>query len=167
MTEPTDPSASIEPTAPTLEPLLRIVLRTADPVQLGDTPVGAESVAPVVGGVLSGPGVEAVVRAVGAEHAHVRADGSTTYSTDLLADVESDDPGAVMRLTLNSVRFGSAEVVEALDRGEDVESALYYFRGTLTVSTSIRTLAYLNRAVIVTSGSRQGTQSVVDAFLVT
>lgn len=84
-----------------------------------------------------------------------------------MADVKSDDPGAVMRLTLNSVRFGSAEVVEALDRGEDVESALYYFRGTLTVSTSIRTLAYLNRAVIVTSGSRQGTQSVVDAFLVT
>ncbi|KQU02951.1 hypothetical protein ASG56_19185 [Rhodococcus sp. Leaf7] len=163
VTEPLPTHESSDPTLPTLEPLFRIVVRTSDTVHLGDT----QSVATVVGGVLSGPGLEAVVRPSGAEHVRVRADGSAAYEIDLLADVDTDDESAVVRLTLTGIRFGSAEVTEALDRGEDVDTALYYFRGTLAVSTSIRSLAYLNRAVVVTSGSRRGTDTIVDAFLVT
>ncbi|MGB6182338.1 MAG: DUF3237 domain-containing protein [Rhodococcus sp. (in: high G+C Gram-positive bacteria)] len=170
-----EPSAanelSSDPTVPTLEPLFRIVIAMAETVHLGNTPVGAQSLAPVAGGVLSGPGVDATIRAVGTDLTLVRSDGSATYELDLLADVEasadSDDMHDAMRLALRGIRFGSAEVTAALDDGEQVDSALYYFRGTLTVSTSIRALTYLNRAVLVTSGSRHGSQLIVDAFLVT
>lgn len=156
-----------EPVPPTLEQLFRLVLQTGEPSSLGETPVGVQSVAPITGGVLSGPGVDAVVRGAGTDHVCLRSDGSAVYTVDLLADVETEDASGMLRLSLTGIRFGSSEVMDALDRGDQVDPALYYFRGTLEVSTSVRSLTYLNRAVVVTSGSRHGNRVVVDAFLVT
>lgn len=161
-----------DPVAPTIEPIFRVVLRTSDPVLLGDTPGGTQSVAPVAGGILSGPGIEALVRPIGADVRVVRADGSSTYELDLIAQIDETDPdgdadGGSIRLRLSGFRFASAEVTAALDNGEDVDPSIYYFRGTAVVSTSVRSFAYLNRAVLVTSGAQKAGELVFDAFLVT
>jgi hypothetical protein len=48
-----------------------------------------------------------------------------------------------------------------------VDPATYYFRGTLDISTAVPQFTYLNRALVVTSGSRSVDSIVLDAFLVT
>jgi hypothetical protein len=61
-----------------------------------------------------------------------------------------------------------AEVIDALDDPDrEVDPATYYFRGTLRVSTAVPKFTYLNRALVVTSGSRSAEAVVLDAFLVT
>ncbi|MBT1190831.1 DUF3237 family protein [Rhodococcus kroppenstedtii] len=160
-----DGPSPLDPVSPTLEPLFRLVIRTAEPVSVGETPAGAHTVAAVSGGLLTGPGIDAVVQPVGTESRLVRADGSSSYALDLVA--AADDGSDVMRLTLRGFLFGTAEVIGALDRGDEVDSATYYFRGTLDVSTASRTLGYLNRALVVTSGARHGSDTVFDAFLAT
>ncbi|MBY6366265.1 DUF3237 family protein [Rhodococcoides corynebacterioides] len=160
-----DTSSPLDPVSPTLEPLFRLVIRTADAVSVGETPAGSHTVAAVSGGLLTGPGIDAVVRPLGTESRLVRADGSSTYAIDLVAATEDGDD--VMRLTLRGFLFGTADVIGALDRGDEVDSATYYFRGTLDVSTASRALGYLNRALVVTSGARHGSDTVFDAYLAT
>lgn len=151
------------PTLPTLEPLLTLVIETGDVRDIGDSPAGAEVVVPVTGGTVDGPGISGRILPGGVDVRTTRADGSTTYAADFVVEMT----GGLVRMRCSGFRFGSAEVTAAVDEGQTVDPALYYFRGTLEVTTAVRELVYLNRALLVTSGA-QDTQSVVlAAFLVT
>ena len=87
---------------------------------------------------------------------------STADTIDVIAELTE----GLIRLRCSGFRFGSAEVTAAIDDGTVVDPALYYFRGTMEVSTSVRKLAYLSRALVVTSGVQGEGTVVLDAYLV-
>jgi hypothetical protein len=151
------------PTVPTLEPILRMTLHTGDAVAIGETPAGTEEVISVSGGSVEGPGLSGVIAAGGIDVRTTRSDSSVTYVVDVVAQFDSGP----VRLQGRGFRFGSAEVLTALAEGRTVDPAQFYFRGTLDISTAVRELSYLNRALVVTSGAQDVTTVTLEAFLVT
>ncbi|WP_188544986.1 DUF3237 family protein [Rhodococcoides trifolii] len=151
------------PILPTLEPLLTLVIETGDGYDIGDSPAGADVVVPVTGGTVDGPGISGRILPGGVDVRTTRADGSTTYTADMVVDTAD----GLLRLHCTGFRFGSTEVTAAVAEGQTVDPALYYFRGTLEVTTAVRELTYLNRALLVTSGAQDAESVVLAAFLVT
>ncbi|MGU3433277.1 DUF3237 family protein [Actinomycetes bacterium M1A6_2h] len=151
------------PILPTLEPLLTLVIETSDGHDIGDSPAGADVVVPVAGGTVDGPAISGRILPGGSDVRTTRADGSTTYSANFVVHTDN----GLVRMHAAGFRFGSADVTAAVAEGQTVDPALYYFRGTLEVTTAVRELAYLNRALLVTSGAQDTESVVLAAFLVT
>lgn len=152
------------PTTPTLEPILRLGLTLGVPIDVGAVPSGQRIVTPILGGAAPGPDIEGTVAASSSVVGVTRADGCTEFSADLTVELTD---GGYLSLSFRGVQFGPADVIESLNGTEDVDPATYYFRGTLDISTSVPQFSYLNRALVVTSGSRSAESVVLDAFLVT
>ena len=146
------------PIAPTLEPILRLGLSLGVPIDLGAVPAGERVVTPILGGAAPGPDIEGTLAGSS------RADGCTELSTELVLELAD---GGYLSLAHRVFQFGPAEVIESLGGTEEVDPATYYFRGTLDISTAVPQFTYLNRALVVTSGSRSVDSIVLDAFLVT
>lgn len=158
-------TAPAAPVAPTLEPILRLGLTLGTPIDVGAVPQGARVVTTILGGAAPGPDIEGTVAAQSIVVSVTRPDGCTEFSCDLALELST---GGYLSLGYRGVQFGPAEVIDALEQpGSEVDPATYYFRGTLQVSTAVPHLTYLNRALVVTSGSRSAEAVVLDAFLVT
>nr|WP_296779780.1 DUF3237 family protein [Rhodococcus sp. (in: high G+C Gram-positive bacteria)] len=152
------------PIAPTLEPILRLGLTLGVPIRVGSVPAGERVVTPVLGGAAPGPDIEGTLAGASSIVGTTRADGCTEFTTELTLELTV---GGYLSLAYRGVQFGPAEVIESLDGTEEVDPATYYFRGTLEITTSVPQFTYLNRALVVTSGSRSAESIVIDAFLVT
>lgn len=152
------------PIAPTLEPILRLGLTLGTPVHIGKVPTGEQVVTPILGGAAPGPDIEGTLAGPSSLVAITHGDGGTRFAAELTLELTD---GGYIALAYRGVQFGPAEVIESLNGTEEVDPATYYFRGTLEVSTSVPQFTYLNRALVVTSGSRSSESVVLDAFLVT
>ncbi|MBY4404494.1 DUF3237 domain-containing protein [Rhodococcoides fascians] len=153
------------PNTPTLEPILRLGLTLGPAIEIGSVPEGDRIVTTVLGGAAPGPDIEGTLAARSTVVSVTRPDGCTEFSSDLVLELAT---GGYLSLDYRGVQFGPAEVIEALnDPDREVDPSTYYFRGTLRVSTAVPKFTYLNRALVVTSGSRSAEAVVLDAFLVT
>lgn len=152
------------PTTPTLEPILRLGLTLGVPIAVGSVPSGEQVVTPILGGAAPGPDIEGTVADSSTLFGVTRPDGCTEFRTELTLELAE---GGYLSLSYHGLQFGPADVVESLNGTEEVDPATYYFRGTLDISTSVPQFTYLNRALVVTSGSRSAESVVLDAFLVT
>lgn len=152
------------PIAPTLEPILRLGLTLGVPIDVGTVPAGERVVTPILGGAAPGPDIEGTLAGSSSVVGITRPDGCTEFTTELTLELAD---GGYLSLTYRGFQFGPADVIESLSGTEDVDPATYYFRGTLDISTSVPQFTYLNRALVVTSGSRSAHAVVIDAFLVT
>ncbi|AYJ49621.1 DUF3237 family protein [Rhodococcus sp. P1Y] len=152
------------PIAPTLEPILRLGLTLGAPIDIGKVPVGERIVTPILGGAAPGPDIDGTLTGSSSLVAVTRGDGGTRFSADLILELTD---GGYISLGYRGVQFGPADVIESLNSTEDIDPASYYFRGTLDIETSVPQFTYLNRALVVTSGSRSSESVVLDAFLVT
>ncbi|MBY6414466.1 DUF3237 family protein [Rhodococcus sp. BP-252] len=152
------------PIAPTLEPILRLGLTLGVPIDVGSVPGGARVVTPILGGAAPGPDIEGTLAGSASVVGVTRPDGCTEFSAELTLELTD---GGYLSLTYRGFQFGPAEVIESLNGTEEVDPATYYFRGTLDIATSVPQFTYLNRALVVTSGTRSAESVVLDAFLVT
>ncbi|SNS23540.1 DUF3237 family protein [Rhodococcoides kyotonense] len=152
------------PIAPTLEPILRLGLTLGAPIDVGTVPTGERIVTPILGGAAPGPDIEGTLAGSASVVGITRPDGCTEFSTELTLELTV---GGYLSLSYRGLQFGPADVIESLNGTEEVDPATYYFRGTLDISTSVPQFGYLNRALVVTSGSRSAEAVVLDAFLVT
>ncbi len=152
------------PIAPTLEPILRLGLSLGVSIDVGAVPSGNRVVTPVLGGAAPGPDIEGTLAGSSSIVGTTRADGCTELYAELTLELTD---GGYLSLSYRGFQFGPTEVIESLSGSEEVDPATYYFRGTLDVTTSVPQFTYLNRALVVTSGSRAAESIVLDAFLVT
>ncbi|MFC8180237.1 DUF3237 family protein [Rhodococcus sp. NPDC057297] len=152
------------PIAPTLEPILRLGLSLGSAIDVGTVPDGERVVTPILGGAAPGPDIEGTVAVSTSLAGVTRADGRTEFTADIVLELAE---GGHLALSFRGFQFGPAEVVESLAGTEEVDPATYYFRGTLEISTAVPQFTYLNRALVVTSGTRSAESIVLDAFLVT
>ncbi|MGA9874125.1 MAG: DUF3237 family protein [Rhodococcus sp. (in: high G+C Gram-positive bacteria)] len=152
------------PISPTLEPILRLGISLGVSIDVGAVPLGSRVVIPVLGGAAPGPDIEGTLTGSTSIVETTRADGCTEIDADLTLELTA---GGYLSLKYRGFQFGPAEVIESLSGTEEIDPGSYYFRGTLEVSTSVAQFTYLNRALVVTSGSRSAESIVLDAFLVT
>lgn len=152
------------PIAPTLEPILRLGITLGVPIDIGGVPTGTRVVTPILGGAAPGPDIEGTLTGQSSIVATTRPDGCTELATTVTLELAD---GGWLSLVHRGFQFGPAEVIELLNTSEEVDPATYYFRGTLEIATAVPAFSYLNRALVVTSGSRSAESIVLDAFLVT
>lgn len=96
------------------------------PYQIVGGPKGAfRRVGVVPGGVFEGSRISGKVLPGANDWQIVRADGSNTLEVKLV--LEADD-GATIAMSYKGIRHGPPDVLDRLNRGEDVDPSRYYFR---------------------------------------
>ena len=84
---------------------------------------------------------------------------------DVRLTLETDD-GATIYMIYRGYRHGPEEVIERLNRGEDVDPNEYYFRTAPMFETASEKYAWLNSVVCVATGRRNPDGPMYDVFQV-
>ncbi len=151
MTTAYDPSA-FEPLPLASETLCSLIVEVGPVVSLGQGPYGERRCVDIVGGSVTGPGMNGVVAAGGADWQIVRADG--------VVDIEAHyglllDDGARVEVVSSGVRYGPPDVLRRLGAGEPVDPSEYFFRTFIRFQTGAERLARLNRTMAIAVGARR------------
>ncbi|SEI84653.1 Protein of unknown function [Arthrobacter sp. yr096] len=152
------------PEPPTLTFLASLSVDVGAPIDVGVTPEGHRRIIPIIGGTVSGPGLSGRVLPAGADFQILRSAELTEL--DARYALELDD-GSVVFVHNVALRFGSAEDIARLNRGEDIDPALIYFRCTPRFSTSAPGVDWLNHVITVGTGRRRPGSVEIDVFTVT
>ncbi len=137
---------------------------SVDPLQmLGATPFGERRIAKITGGQFEGARLKGTILAGGGDWLLLRADG--ILQLDVRMTLETDD-GALIYMTYRGLRHGPAEVIERLNRGEDVDPADYYFRTAPFFETGAAQYAWLNGVVSIATGYRTASGPTYEVFQV-
>jgi hypothetical protein len=144
-----------------LRPLLRIEIALAQPLELGDAPLGRRRIINITGGRFSGERLSGRVLPGGADWQVIRADG--VADLDARYTLETED-GALIYVRNHGLRHGPPEVLRRLAAGEPVDPSIYYMRTTPLFETGDARYAWLNRIVCVASGTRRPSAVELEVF---
>lgn len=120
---------------------------------LGDTPYGGRRIARFGGGSFEGPKLRGAVLPGGGGWILLRRDGVLDIEVRIV--LETDDKQMIY-MHWKGYRHGPKEVIDRLNRGEEVDPASYYFRTTPYFETSSEKYSWLNRICTIATGSRAG-----------
>lgn len=121
-------------------------------IELGNGRSGKRRIIPIVGGEVRGERINGKILNVGADWQTILPDGTA----ELVARYAfKTDDGAVIEINNYGFRHGSPDVLEALARGEDVDSSAYYMRTQARLETGDPRYAWVNNRLFIGSGSRQ------------
>lgn len=129
--------------------VMRLEVKPVFPV--GPAPEEYRRVGIIAGGAFSGERLSGKVLEGGSDWQTVRRDGTVIINVRLVLQASDD---ALVAMTYQGVRSGPADVIAALDRGEAVDPASYYFRINPLFQTAAPQYDWLNRVVGVGSGHR-------------
>lgn len=133
--------------------LMTLQVHVATPQNIGPVPHGTRRTVPITGGNFEGPRLSGTVLAEGsADWLLLRGDG--VLELDLRATLKTED-GALISMRSFGLRHGAPDVIAAIERGETVDPATYYFRTTPRFQTAAAGYVFLNRLVTVASGDRR------------
>jgi hypothetical protein len=135
-----------------LEPLIRVEVTLAAPLELGDAPHGRRRIIDITGGRFWGERLSGRVLPGGADWQIVRRDG--VAELEARYTIETGD-GALIYVENRGLRHGPAEVIEKLGQGISVDPSLYYMRATPRFETGDARYSWLNRIVCVATGARR------------
>lgn len=151
-------------TTPRLVHAFDVIARVDAPVEIGETPLGARRLIPILGGTVSGPRLTGTLIPGGVDYQIIRADGLA----DIHARYAIETPeGARVYVENTGIRHGPPEAMARLRRGEPVDPALIYFRATPKFETADPALAWMMRAIFLCSGARFPDRVVLRMFEVT
>ncbi|MFJ6538794.1 DUF3237 domain-containing protein [Paenarthrobacter sp. NPDC091711] len=151
------------PEPPALTFLATLSVEVGEPIDVGPTPEGHRRIVPIIGGTVSGPQFQGRVVPAGADYQILRNAELTELDARYAVELEG---GAVVYVHNAALRFGAAEDIARLNRGEDVDPALIYFRCSPRFSTASPELAWLNHTIMVGTGRRRPGSVEIDVFTV-
>jgi hypothetical protein len=154
---------TLQPPPTALERLFRVEVLVGGIEDHGSTSAGHRRVVPILGGRLF-DGLDAEVLPGGADWQVVRPDGTIEIDTRYSARTVA---GELLHLRTHGIRAGSAEVLVALARGEEVPATAYSFRLHVMIETSAPAQAHLERSLIVAAAARGAGLVVYDAYRMT
>ncbi len=128
----------------------------------GDIGSGVRRIIPITGGEVRGA-VNGTVFAFGADFQIVRP--NHLIELEAKYAFETDD-GAVIYVENRGIRFGPAELLERLNRGEAVDPGLIYFRTVPKFETGAEKYRWLMQSVFVGSAARHADRVVIDVHQV-
>ena len=118
---------------------------------IGGPEGSALRIADVPGGTFRGERMHGTVLADGSDWQTLRGDGAVLLDARVVLKTHDE---ALIAMTYRGIRHGPPEVMARLARGEDVDSASYYFRIAPIFTTSDPRYEWLNRIVAVGIGQR-------------
>jgi Protein of unknown function (DUF3237) len=140
---------------------LFIMRLNVQPYQIIGGPDGAfRRVGIVPGGIFEGERLSGKVLPGGSDWQTVRSDGSTLLDVKLV--LETTD-GALIGMTYNGIRQGPADVIERVNKGEDVDPARYYFRTNPIFETASR-YSWINGILAIGAGYRTSAGVIYSLF---
>ena len=132
------------------------------PLQMvGATPIGDRRIARVTGGSFAGPEMKGTLLPGGGDWLLLRADG--TLQLAVRAPLKTDDD-ALIYMTYRGFRHGPPEVMQRLNKGEEVDPSEYYFRISPFFETGTEKYDWLNRVVTVGTGHRLASGPVYEIY---
>lgn len=158
-------AAVAEPSAPapTLDYVFSVRATLDAPVEQGVIDGKRKRFIPVTGGVVSGPKLTGTVMDGGGDWQAIGAEGLTEVWARY--QIKASD-GTVIGVTNAGVRTATAEVIDRISKGEDVDPALYYFRTTTQFEVAPGPHEWLRRHAFVARGIRKPDHVVIDFYVV-
>ncbi|WP_338759750.1 DUF3237 domain-containing protein [Massilia sp. METH4] len=155
---------TFEPPKPKLDYLARFTVDLEAPIwELGATSdLGRRRIIPITSGSFDGARLKGTILNNGADWQVVTAQGVAIIDTRYL--LKTGD-GALIYLQTKGFRYGPADVMAEVAKGNPVDPAKYTFRVTMSFETADPRYAWLNRAIGVGAAMRLGTAVVYDAYL--
>jgi hypothetical protein len=141
--------ANIE--TPGLSHVADLVVRIAEPIEIGRIAGNLRRIVPIAGGEVLGPRIRGKVLPGGADYQIMRADGVTDLHARYVIEVEERQ---LIYVENSGVRYGPPELMEKLRRGELVDPALIYFRTTPRFETAALGYEWLMRNLFLCAGAR-------------
>ncbi|MBP6466244.1 MAG: DUF3237 domain-containing protein [Rubrivivax sp.] len=146
---------------PPLEFLAQVRCEVGALVNLGTGPYGERRCVPLLGGSVSGPGLNGAILPGGADWQILRADGALDIQAHYI--VRTID-GALIEIDSRGLRHGPPAVMQRLARGEAVAPAEYFFRTLMRFQTGHPAWLHLNATMALARGERQAQLVVLDVF---
>jgi hypothetical protein len=129
----------------------------------GEIGTGVRRIIPIIGGEVKGRDVNGKVCAFGADFQIVRP--NELIELEAKYAIETDD-GAVIYVENRGIRFGPAELLQKLKRGEPVDPDLIYFRTVPRFETGAERYRWLMESLFVGSAARHADRVVIDVHQV-
>jgi len=149
---------------PSLTKVYRLEATLGQPLDVGTIAQGRRRIVPLTGGTFAGPELNGKLLPGASADWQVRlADGTT------LGDVRytlQTDRGDLLYVQSRGVRYGPAEVLARLGRGERVDASEYTFRTSTQIETAALDLDWLNKGVFVSVGGRQAEAVIYETYVV-
>jgi hypothetical protein len=142
-------------------PLFRLHERVPPLYVVGQTPNAFRRIGVIMGGTFEGERLSGEVLSGGNDWQDVRKDSCTKLDVRLL--LKTTD-GALIVMTYQVLRHGPPAVMEALDRGETVDPASYYFRLSGLFETGAPRYDWLNRVIALGIGDRHPDGPIYSIF---
>jgi hypothetical protein len=149
---------------PSLRRVYRLEATVGEPLDLGDLAQGRRRIVPLTGGTFTGPELTGkLLPGPSADWQTVLPDG--TALGDIRYTLRTDD-GILLYVQSRGVRHGSADVLERLARGEDVDASEYTFRTSTQIETAAPGLEWLNKGIFISVGGRKPGAVIYETYLV-
>jgi Protein of unknown function (DUF3237) len=149
---------------PSLTRVYRLEATVGEPLDLGDVTQGRRRIVPLTGGTFTGPELTGkLLPGSSADWQVVLRDG--TALGDLRYTLQTDGRD-LLYVQSRGIRHGSAEVLERLARGEDVDPSEYTFRTTTQIESAAPELDSLNKGVFISVGARRPSGVIHETYLV-
>jgi hypothetical protein len=144
-----------------VRPLFRLREQVPPLYVVGQTPNAFRRIGVITGGAFQGERLSGEVVSGGNDWQDVGKDGSIKLDVRLLLRTTDD---ALIVMTYQVLRHGPPAVMQALDRGETVDPASYYFRLSGLFETGAPKYDWLNRIIAVGIGDRHADGPVYSMF---
>jgi hypothetical protein len=132
------------------------------PLQIvGATPGAYRRIGVVPGGSFEGDRLSGEVLDGGSDWQTVRNDRATILDVRLVLKTNDD---ALICMAYRGVRYGPAEIMQKIDKGEATDPASYYFRINPLFETAAEKYDWLNRVVAVGIGHRRTDGPIYSIF---
>lgn len=134
------------------EHMFDVAIEISRMIRVGDTFNGTRMIADVAGGEVTGPKLQGrVLEGAAGDWVVLRRDG--VLSLDVRLTIQTHDDALIL-MRYHGFRHGPAEVMERLNRGEQVDPAEYYFRTAPTFETGDERYYWMNNIIAVGIGDR-------------
>jgi hypothetical protein len=153
-----------DPPKPNLQFMARFTVDLVAPIwDLNATSdLGTRRIIPITGGHFEGPLLNGTILNNGADWQVITDDGLAIIDTRYLLGA---DDGSLIFLQTKGLRYGPAEVMAEVGKGNPVDPNKYFFRIYMNFETSSKKYGWLNRAMAVGYAMRLGQAVIYDAYL--
>jgi hypothetical protein len=128
-----------------------LAIRVGAPIVAGDHGHGVRRIIPILGGEVSGEGIQGKIFPVGADFQIIRPNGFTELEAKYAFEM---DDGAIVYIENIGIRFGPKELLDRIAKGEIVDPALIYFRSVPKFETGAEKYRWLMENLFIGVGAR-------------